>query len=108
MMFGTMIFGVVHAEVTNNKAKKKPGVKFATALGDPFLVIIGSALGTAILLTMSDFGGPVGDFSVGLAGLTLLGSVLYGGPTVFHVIKGATAAPTTTPAVTPTKGKATP
>ena len=97
MMTLATMFGVVHAEVTNAGTKKPPGVKWASALGDPFLVIIGGAVGTAILLTVSDFGGPAGDFAVGLAGLTLLASTLYSGPTVFDTVKGMTSAPKTTP-----------
>lgn len=103
MMALATIFGVVHAEVANANSKGTTGSKITNALGDPFMVLAGGTLGTAILLTLSDVGGDaVGDFAVGLAGLTLLAAAIYSGPTVFSAVKGATtpktAPKTTTPA----------
>ena len=102
------IFGVVHAEIVNVNAKSTTGHKITGALADPFLVMGGGIAGTAILLTLSDVGGkPGADFAVGLAGLTLLGSVIYAGPSVFSAVKGATT-PKTASASIPAKQGAHP
>lgn len=98
------ILGVVRAEVTNANAKASTTSKIGHALADPFLVMAGGTLGTAILLTLSDVGGSaIGDFAVGLAGLTLLAAAIYSGPTAFGVIKNAT-----TPKTSPAPKSATP
>ncbi len=102
------IFGVVRAEIVNVNAKATTGSKITSTLADPFLVMGGGIAGTAILLTISDVGGNAfGDFAVGLAGLTLLGSVIYAGPSVFSAVKGATT-PKTASASIPAKQGAHP
>ena len=92
MMALATILGVVHAEVVNAKSKGTTGSKITNAVGDPFTVLAGGTLGTAILLFISDIGGkPGADFAVGLAGITLLASFIYAGPSSFNVITKATS-----------------
>ena len=107
MMTLAVVLGVVGAEIRSGQkltTGKTAPAGAAGVLSDPFMVILGGTAAAAILVAIASFGGtPGAKFGVGLAGLTLIGSILYNGSPVFAALKGATN-PASTPTPAPKKG----
>lgn len=110
MMAVTAVFGVVGAEVRQAKEPNAPGA-VNHFIADPFLVVAGATVATAILVALNEFGGEPGHtLGVGLAGLSLLTMALVQGGPVWGLLgnlfgstgrkKATTSATTTTKKVT--------
>ena len=99
MMAATTAFGVIGAEIRNAKTPRTaPADKIGLALADPFLIVLGGTIATAILVGFAEFGGEVGQkVGTGLAGLALLTTVLVsGGPVWIAIGNVFTAGPDVT------------
>ena len=66
-------------------------------------IILGTTLGTVLLFLLSEAGDGAASFAVGLAGITLISSVLINGTGVFNAINKAT--PLTKPVAPVTANK---
>lgn len=99
LMALTAVFGVIGAEIRNAKTTKGRSTSdiVGVALSSPFLVIAGATIATVILVALADFGGDAGEtLGVGLAGVTLIGTMLIQGGPVFDAVNGLFAKTKTT------------
>jgi hypothetical protein len=66
-------------------------------------ILVGGAIGTVLLVLLASAGDGAAKFAKGLAGVTLLSSVLINGTSVFGAVSHLTGTKTTAPTTTTTK-----
>lgn len=91
-----MLFAGLFALIGHTAAPKSSKVGDAT-------IVLGATIGAALLTLLAQAGGQTAKFAEGLAGITLVSSVLINGKPVFGAVNKLTAG--TTKYVSPTPAK---